>query len=291
MAGVLSSLRRVGAADSVIVTVGVVATGLCSSGNAVSLSSSAEKAGAGGVGGRTGSAERLPFDLRGRMEPVQPLDFFLFFLFFLLAFAGTSSPMSTADSEPCSEEPTETALGVELEELELDGRDLMGELDVVNESRPKKDQRLKVLEGLGVAGVASAASATFRRVGIELRRFGDALFSRFRGSAVRSRMAPAVLGLESIMSFVGLLDKGAGLSRPLGDAADTIEEMLPESECPGRAVAMLDVSLDTMDKGRGMNSSLSEKPTLLAVFVVSALSLGEASVFSDVSASNPCPIK
>jgi hypothetical protein len=63
------------------------------------------------------------------------------------------------------------------------------------------------------------------------------------------------------MSLVGLRDKGAGLSRPPGDAADTIEEMLPETECPGRAVATLDVSLDTIDKGRGMNSKVSEKPT------------------------------
>lgn len=237
MATVLSSLRRFGGvADSVIVTVGVVTVGLCSSGAPKSSSSSsAGKAGAGGVGGRAAvSAERLlwPFDLRGRMDPVQPFDFFLFFLFFFLeAFADTSSLTSAADSEPCSEEePTETALGVELDELELEGRDLTGELEVVKESRPKKDQRLKLLEGLGVVGVTADASARSRRAGIELRRFGDAFESRPTGSAVRSRMAPAVLGLDSTISFVGLRDNGAGLSRPLGDAADTTEEMLPETE-------------------------------------------------------------
>jgi hypothetical protein len=42
---------------------------------------------------------------------------------------------------------------------------------------------------------------------------------------------------------------------------DTIEERLPETECPGRTVTVLDVSFETKDKGRGMNSRVSEKPT------------------------------
>lgn len=41
------------------------------------------------------------------------------------------------------------------------------------------------------------------------------------------------------------------------------EDMLPETECPGRAVTVLEVSLETRDRGRGMNSRVSEKPTLL----------------------------
>jgi hypothetical protein len=40
-----------------------------------------------------------------------------------------------------------------------------------------------------------------------------------------------------------------------------MDEILPDRECPGRAVTVLDVSLDTRDKGRGMNSSVSENPT------------------------------
>lgn len=44
--------------------------------------------------------------------------------------------------------------------------------------------------------------------------------------------------------------------------ADTRLEMLPETECPGLAVAVLDVSLEISDSGRGINSTVSEKPTL-----------------------------
>lgn len=44
---------------------------------------------------------------------------------------------------------------------------------------------------------------------------------------------------------------------------DITDEMLPETECPGRAVTVLEVSLDTRDNGRGMNSKVSENPTLL----------------------------
>lgn len=40
-----------------------------------------------------------------------------------------------------------------------------------------------------------------------------------------------------------------------------MDEILPETACPGRAVMVLEVSLETNDKGRGMNSRVSEKPT------------------------------
>jgi hypothetical protein len=40
------------------------------------------------------------------------------------------------------------------------------------------------------------------------------------------------------------------------------EEMLPEREWPGLAVTVLDVSVDTSDSGLGMNSRVSENPTL-----------------------------
>lgn len=45
-------------------------------------------------------------------------------------------------------------------------------------------------------------------------------------------------------------------------AREMTDEMLPEAECPGRAVTVLDVSLETRERGLGMNSSVSEKPTL-----------------------------
>jgi len=41
------------------------------------------------------------------------------------------------------------------------------------------------------------------------------------------------------------------------------DEMLPERECPGRAVTVLEVSFETRERGRGINSKVSEKPTLL----------------------------
>jgi len=38
--------------------------------------------------------------------------------------------------------------------------------------------------------------------------------------------------------------------------------MLPETEWPGRAVTVLEVSVETMDNGLGMYSNVSENPTL-----------------------------
>lgn len=115
-------------------------------------------------------------------------------------------------------------------------------------------------------------------MGIEFRRLGEEF--RAGRSCVRSRIAPAVLGLESVGSRVEVRlnvmhSTGAGLLRPLGDAPDTIEEMLPDSECPGRAVTVLEVSLETKDRGLGMNSKVSENPTralLLGLFCFGLLS-------------------
>lgn len=39
------------------------------------------------------------------------------------------------------------------------------------------------------------------------------------------------------------------------------DERLFETEWPGRIVVVLDASLETRDKGRGINSTVSEKPT------------------------------
>jgi hypothetical protein len=55
------------------------------------------------------------------------------------------------------------------------------------------------------------------------------------------------------------------------------DEMLPETEWPGRAVAVLEVSVETRDRGLGMYSRVSEKPTLFraaALGVCSGLGFG-----------------
>lgn len=44
--------------------------------------------------------------------------------------------------------------------------------------------------------------------------------------------------------------------------AEIMDDMLPETEWPGLTVTVLEVSLDTNESGRGMNSRVSENPTL-----------------------------
>lgn len=90
-----------------------------------------------------------------------------------------------------------------------------------------------------------------------------------------------MLGLESL-----LFSAGSTFARELGSLSATVElvseitdEMLPETECPGRAVAVLDVSLDTRERGLGMNSRVSEKPTLFR-----AIGLGVSWASSDGAA-------
>lgn len=85
-----------------------------------------------------------------------------------------------------------------------------------------------------------------------------------------------MLGLESTISRVGLLDSIAGLSLPLGEVVEIIEERLSETEWPGRVVAVLDASLETMDSGRGMYSSVSEKPTRALVPDLAGFGLSSA---------------
>jgi hypothetical protein len=56
----------------------------------------------------------------------------------------------------------------------------------------------------------------------------------------------------------------ASLSRLFEIVSEMSDVMLPEAECDGRIVlAVLAVSLDTRERGRGMNSSVSENPTLV----------------------------
>lgn len=204
-----------------------------------------------------------PFVLRGKITPAQPLTFFFLPFFPLFLCLGVASTGSDGESEPCSEEePADTARGVDSVELELQGRALVGDPDPAKGSKPKNDQRLDDLVGLGVGEATADVSATSSNAGIELRRLGER-FDPFvtLELCMPSRMAPAVLGLESAMSRVGLRDSGAGLSLPLGEAPDIMEDRLSDTEWPGRAVAVLEVSLETMDSGRGMYSKVSENPT------------------------------
>jgi hypothetical protein len=178
------------------------------------------------------------------------------------------------DSEPCSDEPTDTALEVDSSELALCGRVLVGEFDA-NASKPKNDQRLDVFVGLGVGDVTGADTlAISMSAGIEFRRLGDVV--GVGSSKVRSRTAPAVLGRESFKSRVGLRDNKAGLFLPfgsLGELREINDDILPVTEWPGVAVMVLEVSLETRESGLGMNSRVSEKPTR-------ALGAGLASLLS-----------
>ena len=100
---------------------------------------------------------------------------------------------------------------------------------------------------------------------MELRLRGDCGSSSVTcGVWLRSRTAPAVLGREPFLLFgSGELTPLVGVSRPAVGVlvTETIEETLPDTEWPGRTVAVLPVSVDTIDRGRGMNSRVSEKPT------------------------------
>jgi hypothetical protein len=74
-------------------------------------------------------------------------------------------------------------------------------------------------------------------------------------------MAPAVLGRLSLRFGVWTEPEGWLKSRSAFEIEMT-DEILPESECPGRAVTVLEVSVETIDNGLGMYSSVSENPTL-----------------------------
>lgn len=211
------------------------------------------------------------FDFLVRIDPAQDLTFFFFTLPFLRLqdFCPTVSSSVVKSGIGSLSRPTDDVdellcLVVVSEELALDLRGCVGDIDPEKGSRPKKDQRFCALPGLGVSGSTSPFAAAIFKSGIELRRCGDFVGPSGRGLSDRSRIAPAVLGLGSVE-----LRDGLGLRAYISVRSLLVvlvremrDEMLPESECPGLAVMVLDVSLDTKDKGLGMNSSVSENPTL-----------------------------
>lgn len=81
-----------------------------------------------------------------------------------------------------------------------------------------------------------------------------------------SNSPPAVLGRSSVHIMVAGADNGgeAALSKLCVRVREISDVMLPDAECDGRIVlAVLVVSLETRESGRGMNSSVSENPTLV----------------------------
>jgi len=177
------------------------------------------------------------------------------------------------------------------DEHELIGRDRVGEFAPLHGSRPKNDHRLGVLTGLGSVGLVgvSVGSGKATRRGIEFRRLGEApVASPAITLGDRSSTAPAVLGLDSTVLREGLRDRGGDAiprSAVVEGVSEMIDEILPDTECPpGRAVTVLEVSLETRDNGRGMNSNVSENPTLARVAGLGVGFVSSADGFSESSA-------
>lgn len=76
-----------------------------------------------------------------------------------------------------------------------------------------------------------------------------------------SNTAPAVLGRLSLILAAGPPNAKGVLKSRSPVVSEMSEEMLPETECPGRAVAVLEASLETRESGLGIYSNVSENPT------------------------------
>lgn len=207
----------------------------------------------------------LPF--RVRMDVPQARTFFCFF-FLLEDFLAPESDSAAGIVGLLSGSTTAAGdLSPEPFEPELCGLALLEVLEPVKGSRPKKDQRFGVFVGVDTEGSLESSWPRPIKRGIELRRRGDSASTGVVGIlGMFSRTAPAVLGREK--------DFGADVTEPirLPDSRSTttappkemMEEMLFVAECPpGRIVAyVLVVSVEISDRGRGMNSRVSENPTL-----------------------------
>lgn len=165
------------------------------------------------MGGRTALGLHLrfsPLPLMGKIAPAQPLtvrvrDFLLFFLCF--DFEG----LAASESDSRSEDETVWVRETESEELELIGRVLDDMLEGPKVSSPKKDHRFEALAGLGNAESAIEGSVAPISAGMEFRRLGDVFVCSGSVPATVSRMAPAVDGLDSGISLVGLRERAEGL--------------------------------------------------------------------------------
>jgi hypothetical protein len=202
------------------------------------------------------------------MEPAHVFTFFCFLLRFFVNGLSPASSTACLPSEPGTLLVEHDATGAAVTfcdsaELTLTGRERVGE-GATNGSSPKNDHFLLDFVGLGVAGAIAAlspAGGMAPKKGMDPLLLGDGRGCSCSSVWVRSRIAPAVLGRDSFNFGVELKPTGEWSSRS-GLVTDITDDMLPESECPGRAVIVLEVSLDTKDNGRGINSKVSEKPTL-----------------------------
>lgn len=219
----MSSVRFFAGCGGVDISVCGVRAGASSATS--SSSSSAGVIEAGGVGGRTAAGLEDLLSLlvfKGKIDPAQPFTVFFFDLlrFFCCSVISESEPWS--EDEPVYGRPKSDA-------LELIGR-LFEVWPDEKDSKPKNDHLFDFV-GLGIEGPTDDASATPINAGIEFLRRGDVFDCPSPAPAERSRIAPAVLGRDSSNSRVDALAVGAGLkSRSPGDAGETREEMLPETE-------------------------------------------------------------
>jgi hypothetical protein len=201
----------------------------------------------------------LALVLRVKIDPAHALTFFCFLLFFTLCvfLRDTSETgLDTCSSDKLVALPRRESLR---DELVLSRHWSLGDAAPMNGSRPKNDHLFGVFVGLGEE-LSEAGLGMELRTGIELRRRGEAGICSIVLS-VLSRIAPAVLGLESDLGREMLCISASVPGSRGGEVADTMEEMLPETEWPGRAVAVLEASLETSDRGRGIYSRVSENPT------------------------------
>lgn len=209
--------------------------------------------------------------LRDSIEPAHAFTFFGFLRFFEVVFCSPNSsvcPFSGTSDIPHPAEIASVGATVsfcELEELELTGLDRIGD-PATKGSKPKNDHFLADFVGLGVAGATDAlAEGNAPKKGIEPRLRGDGRDASCSWMlCVRSRTAPAVLGRGSFSFRAELKPTGEGNSRSAG-VREITDEILPETECPGRAVIVLEVSFETRESGLGINSNVSENPTRLRV--------------------------
>jgi hypothetical protein len=144
------------------------------------------------------------------------------------------------------------------EDAELTGRDFVGDDSPPDDSCPKKKYFLG--GSRGVEGASEALDESSWVSSSEFLRCGAGRPpSRRKLFELLPRTAPAVFGRVSrlVWAVRPLLSFEDGLAAP----ADITDERLFETEWPGRIVIVLDASLDTRDNGRGINSTVSEKPT------------------------------
>lgn len=205
--------------------------------------------------------------LRDSIDPAHDLTLFCFLLGFLVidgfrVGTGSSSigaicKFNGGESDCDGADRFETLRDLS-EDAELTGRDLVGDDSPPDGSCPKKKYFLG--KSRGVEGTSAVLTELSWISSSEFLRCGaDNPLSSRKLSILLPRIALAVFGRVSTLAWVTwpLFSFEDGLAAPV----DIRDERLFETEWPGRIVVVLDASLDTKDKGRGINSIVSENPT------------------------------